>query len=56
MKVVFFNKQRETFEVVENVTHLHIDKHLKKKSFVLYTNDGIKYYICTVYDLHKIDG
>ena len=57
MRVVFLDKARFTYEVVDKVTHLHIDDGLtdRKHYFVLYTEDGIKMYPCRHYSLHKID-
>ena len=58
MRVVFFDKKKETYEVVENVTHMHVDDLLygkRRKVFALYTEDGIKTFPCCEYNLHKVD-
>ena len=59
MRVVFFDKKRETYEVVENVTHMHVDPYLdakRNKVFVLYTEKGVvKFLPCRDFDLHKVD-
>lgn len=58
MRIVFFDKKNETYEAVDKVYHMHIDYNFegkRKKIFVLYTEEGIKFFPCCEYDLHKID-
>ena len=58
MRVVFFDKKKETYEVVDKVSHMHIDPYWvkkRKKVFVLYTEEGVKFFPCCEYDLHKVD-
>ena len=55
MRIVFFDKKKETYEVVENATHMHMDYIKNKKCHVIYTEDGVKYFFCSDYSLHKID-
>jgi hypothetical protein len=55
IRVVFFDKKKETYEVVNNVTHMHTDFLNRKNVFVLYTEEGIKLFPRSQYTLHKID-
>lgn len=59
MRVVFFDKKKETYEVVENATHMHVDIYLegkRNKVFVVYTESAeVKFFPSKHYDLHKID-
>lgn len=58
MRVVFFDKKKETYEAIDNVSHMHADYNLegnRKKVFVLYTDEGIKIFPCCEYNFHKID-
>lgn len=58
MRVVFFDKKKVIYEAVDDVSHMHIDCYLegkRKKVFVLYTEEGIKFFPCCEYDLHKVD-
>lgn len=59
MRVVFFDKKKETYEAIDNVSHMHLDPYFeakRKKIYVLYTDKGIKFFPCCEYDFYKVDG
>lgn len=58
MRIVFFDKKKETYKAIDNVSHMHIDYNFecrRKKVFVLYTEKGVSFIPCCEFDLYKID-
>ena len=55
MRIVFIDKKKETYEIVENVIHMHIDYISGKKRYVMYMEDDIKFLLYSNYNLCKID-
>lgn len=55
MRIVFFDKIKETYEAIDNVTHMHIDYINNRKCWVLYTDLEIKFFRYSDYTFHRID-
>ena len=59
MKVIFFDKKRETYARVEDVKQLRVDWLMKRgkpcKSFICIRDDGWKTLTCAQYELDRVE-
>lgn len=58
MKIVFYDRERETYERVEGVRRLSMDYRKKDgrlcKVWIVHTDDGWKTYMCKKYELDRV--